>query len=283
MNDEELRELMLLRAEGVGYGAISHPSAYLQEIPVTDLALFDYSGRQIRTVQLDGEPWFVAADVCAALTLRDTSSALKMVDGEDKQCFRRSEGPQFEQAFDPRVHTINLVNESGVYALIFQSNKPEAKAFKRWVTHEVLPAIRKTGRYEVAPLDEIEVAERYVATLKAKRELETQVAELAPKAELADTYLIADKATRLVREAAKLLGMREIDLRRFLLDEGFIFAKHAQCGDIMYDLYAEHAHHFIATETVVNHSWGTCSHYTLRITPRGIDLIRKRLAKVKSA
>lgn len=94
---------------------------------------------------------------------------------------------------------------------------------------------------------------------------------------------IADKATRLVREAAKLLGMREIDLRRFLLDEGFIFAKHAQCGDIMYDLYAEHAHHFIATETVVNHSWGTCSHYTLRITPRGIDLIRKRLAKVTSA
>jgi len=279
VNDKELRELMQARAEGAGYGAISLPASVLkQESPVTDLGAFDYSGRQVRTVTRDGEPWFVAADVCAVLGIANARQAVTYLDEDEvvQQPVTTNDG-------SGRSLATNLVNEPGLYSLILRSRKPEAKAFKRWVTHEVLPAIRKTGRYEVAQLDELEVAERYVATLKVKRELESQVAELTPKAELADTYLIADKATRLVREAAKLLNMREIDLRRFLIDEGFIFAKHAQCGDVMYDHYAEHAHHFIATETVVNHSWGTCSHYTLRITPRGIDLIRKRLTKAKTA
>ena len=70
---------------------------------------------------------------------------------------------------------------------------------------------------------------------------------------------------------------------RFLVDEHLIFPKHAACGDISYDFYAQFAHHFVAKETIVEHSWGTCSHYTLRITARGIELIRKRLAKVPVA
>lgn len=275
MNDDELRDLMQARAEGVGYGAVSPASAYRQEVPMTDLIPFDYSGRQVRTVTRDGEPWFVAADVCGVLGISNPSQAMTYLDDDERDSTLISnEGGQ--------ERTTNIINEPGLYSLILRSRKPEAKAFKRWVTHEVLPAIRKTGRYEVAALSPRQLAELVIAEADRADTAEAKIAELAPKAELADTYLIADKATRLVREAAKLLGMREIDLRRFLIDEGFIFAKHAQCGDIMYDHYAEHAHHFIATETVVNHSWGTCSHYTLRITPRGIDLIRKRLTKVKA-
>lgn len=279
MTDDELRDLMQARAEGFGYGAVGPASAYRQEAPMTGLIPFDYSGRQVRTVTRDGEPWFVAADVCAVLGVSNPSQAMTYLDDDERDStLISSEGGQERAA--------NIINEPGLYSLILRSRKPEAKAFKRWVTHEVLPALRKTGRYEVMPAVPTSFADALELAAKQARELEvaaTQIAELEPKAELADTYLIADKATRLVREAAKLLGMREIDLRRFLIDEGFIFAKHAQCGDIMYDHYAEHAHHFIATETVVNHSWGTCSHYTLRITPRGIDLIRKRLAKTKTA
>ncbi len=142
--------------------------------------------------------------------------------------------------------------------------------------------------YEVAPAFQIPrtFAEALELAAKQARQLETaeaKVAELEPKADLADTFLIADGNTRLVREVAKLLGMRERDLRRFLVDEHLIFPKHAACGDISYDFYAQFAHHFVAKETVVNHTWGTCSHYTLRVTAQGIDLIRKRLAKVPAA
>jgi DNA-damage-inducible protein D len=132
------------------------------------------------------------------------------------------------------------------------------------------------------PAGVLAMAEQFAATARQLVAAEDLVAELQPKADLADTYLIAQGGSRLVREAAKLLGMREKDLRRFLLAEHLIFAKHAACGDIMYDHYAEFAHHFDARETIVNHTWGTCTHYTLRVTPRGIDLIRKRLAAVAS-
>lgn len=106
---------------------------------------------------------------------------------------------------------------------------------------------------------------------------EGQISELAPKAAMADDFLIADGGARLVREVAKLLGMREKDLRRFLLDEKLIFSRQAPCGAIMYDRYAQFAAHFKMMEHLVTHSRGPCTHYTLTILPRGIELIRKRL------
>lgn len=106
---------------------------------------------------------------------------------------------------------------------------------------------------------------------------ESKVAELEPKADLADAILIAQGGARLVGQAAKLFAMKEKDFRRFLLDEKLVFTRHAPCGAIQWEHYAEFAHHFQARETVVNHTYGTCTHYTLRILPRGIELIRKRM------
>lgn len=165
-------------------------------------------------------------------------------------------------------------------------NKPEVAAAQSYFavkTREAETAVIP------AQLSRVEIL-RMALESEEQRELEraradvaeARVAELEPKADLADTYLIAEGGTRLVREAAKLLGMREKDLRAFLLSERLIFVKHAPCGDVMYDHYAEFAHHFHAHETVVNHTWGTCTHYTLRVTPRGIELIRKRLKAVAS-
>lgn len=91
---------------------------------------------QIRTITRDGEPWFVAVDVCRALEHSNVSSALERLDDDERS--KLNLGRQGET---------NVVNEPGLYTLVLGSRKPEAKAFKRWITHEVLPSIRKTGAY----------------------------------------------------------------------------------------------------------------------------------------
>lgn len=106
---------------------------------------------------------------------------------------------------------------------------------------------------------------------------EAQVRELAPKADLADDYLLSQGGARLVREVAKTLGWKEKDLRRWLIDEKLVFVKHAPCGAVQYDFYAEYAHHFLPREKVVEHQWGNCTHYTLMILPRGVELIHRRM------
>ncbi|WP_148715013.1 BRO-N domain-containing protein [Chitinolyticbacter meiyuanensis] len=109
-------------------------------------AEFNFTSQKLRVIVRDGEPWFVAADVCAALGIGNTSDALRRLD-DDEQALVSIEGIH-GSAGNP---TINVVNESGLYSLILGSRKPEAKHFKKWVTSEVLPAIRKTGRFEAAP------------------------------------------------------------------------------------------------------------------------------------
>lgn len=93
---------------------------------------------QIRTVLRQGEPWFVAADVCKALDVDPT--ATRRLDDDEKDMLRLTQGT----SGNPNV---TIVNEPGLYALVLGSRKPEAKVFKRWITHEVIPSIRKTGSY----------------------------------------------------------------------------------------------------------------------------------------
>ncbi|WP_228839600.1 phage antirepressor [Nocardia cyriacigeorgica] len=243
-----------------------------------ELTPFVYQGATLRAISIDGEPGFIANDVCAILDIRNSRDALGRLDVDEKGVVTTDTlgGPQ----------QTAIVTESGLYSLIFTSRKPEAREFKRWVTHEVLPAIRKTGGYSTA----VAIPQTYAEALRAAADqadradrAEQQVAELAPKAAIADDFLTASGGARLVREAAKLLGMREKDLRRFLIDERLVFVKHAPCGAVQYDHYAQYAHHFKATEHVVNHSWGSCTHYTLTILPRGIELIQKRRGQLAVA
>lgn len=245
----------------------------------TEIQPFNFSGQQIRVITDEhGEPWFIARDVCAVLDLPNVSQAVSRLADDEKGVTTNDTpgGPQ----------QVGTVSEPGLYRLIFTSRQAQADAFRRWIAHDVLPAIRKTGGYGVTmpdlttPAGILVMAEQFADTARALVASQQKVAELEPKADLADTYLIAQGGNRKVREAAKLLGMRERDLRRFLIDERLIFARHARCGDVQYDFYAEFAHHFQAIEHVVNHTWGSCSHYTLAITPRGIDLIRRRMAKI---
>lgn len=98
---------------------------------------FTYEGTSVRTVTTeDGTPWFIAKDVCDILELTNTTVALEGLEEDERAKY-----------YLGRQGSANVVNEAGLYSLIFKSRKPEAKAFKRWVTHEVLPQIRQHGYY----------------------------------------------------------------------------------------------------------------------------------------
>ena len=93
----------------------------------------------IRTITIDGEPWFVAVDVCKALQIANSRDALTRIDDDEK-------GVVLTDTLGGKQE-VTIVNEPGLYTLVLSSRKPEAKAFKRWITHEVIPAIRKYGGY----------------------------------------------------------------------------------------------------------------------------------------
>jgi len=249
---------------------------------------FPETGQQVRTVQIDGEPWFVAADVCAVLGIGNARQAVSYLDSDEVQ-----QAPVTTNDGSDRTLPTNIINEPGLYSLILRSRKPEAKAFKRWITHEVLPAIRRTGSYSVTPAPRLPdittpegvlaMAEQFAETARALVAADAKIKELEPKAVAHDRYLTADKGDRLIREVAKLLGWREKDLRAFLLDEGLIFRKQALCGTHQYDVYARYAGHFRPVEKVVEHTWGPCTHYTLYVRPSGVDLIQRRIERQRKA
>lgn len=102
---------------------------------------FDFNERAVRCIMKDGEPWWVAKDVCDVLGLSNPSESLKALDEDELTSETLRSGGQGRE--------MNLISESGLYTLILRSNKPEARAFRRWVTHEVLPTLRKTGHYSI--------------------------------------------------------------------------------------------------------------------------------------
>lgn len=107
---------------------------------MNDLKIFENPQfGEIRVIERGGEPWFVAADVCRALELGEVHVAMRRLDDDEKgRCSVPTPGGEQE---------MSIINEPGLYSLVLGSRKPEAKAFKRWITHEVIPSIRKTGSY----------------------------------------------------------------------------------------------------------------------------------------
>ncbi len=101
-----------------------------------EISVFNFNKNQIRTILLDGEPWFVACDVCKVLEIKNTTQAVQKLDDDERSMLKIG-----------RQGKANIVNEFGLYNITLDSRKQEAKRFKRWVTHEVLPSIRKTGGY----------------------------------------------------------------------------------------------------------------------------------------
>lgn len=106
-----------------------------------DVTVFNFNQNQVRTVIKEGEPWFVAKDVCDVLELEKVDSAIRELDDDEK-------GAHVVSTLGGNQR-MSVVSESGLYALVFKSRKPQAQAFRKWVTSEVLPTIRKTGQYKL--------------------------------------------------------------------------------------------------------------------------------------
>lgn len=243
---------------------------------------FPATGQPVRTVDIDGEPWFVGKDACDVVGISKYRDALAQLDA-DERVSASVDTPGGRQ-------TMTLVNESGVYALMLISRSPQVKPFRRWVTAEVIPSIRRTGSYAIAPpapaLPDIStpqgvlaLTQQFVRVAEQLVEADAKLKELEPKALAHDTLMAAQAGDVLVRQAAKALGWTEKTLRAFLLDERLIYRRQATCGATQYDFYAAHADCFNAVEKVVEHTWGSCAHYTLHLTPRGVSFVQMRIEK----
>lgn len=167
---------------------------------MNDIQLFAFKNKRIRTLIFNNEPWFIGKDVADILGYSNPRDALsKHVDDEDKNSVAIRDGNKG----NPNQ---TIINESGVYGLIFSSKLPDAKSFKRWVTTEVLPQIRVSGSYQKKELTGEELMAK--AFIEAKSIMERQskeITEMKPKALFADT-VAASKSSILVGQEAKLIS-----------------------------------------------------------------------------
>lgn len=223
---------------------------------------------KVRTLNLNGEPWFVAVDVCSVLDLRNPTIAVSRLDEDERAKFNLG-----------RQGDATIVNEPGLYTLVLGSRKPEAKAFKRWITHEVLPNIRKHGVYITD--EKLKLFAEHPELLDAlMRSLYTAHAEnlrhraerqtLLPKADYYDAFMDADGCTNL-RTTAKELNVPERWFARFLQQTGFLYRSPA--GNLMPYALPRNRGLFRVRDYVRN---GHSGAYTL-ITPMGKSLFRELL------
>lgn len=236
-----------------------------------EIQQFDFEGAALRTLTAEnGEPWFVAKDVCDVLELSNVGQALARLDDDEKSSITLNDGT-------PGNPNKAIVSESGLYALVLASRKPEAHEFKRWVTHEVLPQIRRTGGYihtTDTDSDEDILAKAVLVAQKTIEHKNRQIAEkdaqikaLEPKALFADAVAASD-GTCLVGELAKMLRQNGLNISQnrlfqLLRDDGF-FGKSGSNRNVptqkAMDLGLFHI-----KETAVTHSDG---HVTISRTPK---------------
>ena len=130
---------------------------------MSNIIPFTYNSQQVRTIIKDGEPWFVAKDVCDILEIGNANMAAARLDDDEV-----SQTEVIDSV--GRLQNTNIINESGLYNLILRSDKPQAKPFRKWVTSEVLPSIRKTGSYSVKPVTALEALAQTVKVLQEQEQ-----------------------------------------------------------------------------------------------------------------
>ena len=204
------------------------PSILKEEKLATDIQIFkNEQFGQIRVVERDGEPWFVAVDICGALDIANSRDALTRIDEDEK-------GVALTDTLGG-AQEVAVVNEPGLYSLVLGSRKSEARAFKRWITHDVIPAIRKTGMYATPATVEAMLANpdtmiQVLQAFKDEREqrlaLETRVVADAPKVAFADAVETSTDSC-LVGQLAKIIRQNgyEIGANRlfeYLRKEGYL-------------------------------------------------------------
>ncbi len=249
-----------------------------------------FCGHSVRVYGTTDDPLFVAADVCRVLGIGNPTEALRSLDDDERITLSNPEG-------NPRAgipHQFTVITESGLYHLITKSRKPEAKAFRKWVTAEVLPAIRKTGYYSAAP----KLPGTYLEALKAlTREVEhterltlqnatlaREVEQMQPKVEFFDRAMDAH-TTLLVSEAAKLLsnavpgGIGGHRLFKWLRKNGWLMH-----DNIPYQDRVDAGLMVIKERPIrTNGGGGTLICLTPMVTQKGLALLFRRIAGLNKA
>ncbi len=239
-----------------------------------ELQVFSYEGNEVRTVQRYNETWWVLKDVCDVLEIGNSRDVTARLDIDEK-------GVDIIDTLGGKQE-ITVISESGLYSTILLSRKPEAKKFKRWVTHEVLPAIRKHGAYVTpAKLEEImndpDAWIKVLTALKeersAKERLQLEAAENKPKVVFADAVSVSD-GTILIGELAKILKGNGVDI-----GQNRLFEKLRQSGYLIkrqgtdYNAPTQRAMElglFKVKETAITHSDGHVTiSKTTKVTGKG--------------
>lgn len=235
-----------------------------------DLLSWNYEYHEIRTVEKDGEPWFVGKDVAAVLGYANASKAIQdHVDAEDKL--------NNDSLLSLGQRGGWLINESGLYSLILSSKMPNAKKFKRWVTSVVLPSIRKHGAYMTdqtleqaltSPDFLIQLATQLKEEKEQRKQLEAKVEQDKPKVLFADS-VSASKSSILVGELAKILKQNGVDTGQFRLfawlrENGYLIKREGSDYNMPTQKSAEMGL-FEVKQTIITHSDG---HITTNKTPK---------------
>lgn len=225
---------------------------------------------EVRTLNIENEPWFVAADVCKALEIGNPTDAMRRLDADERTLV------SIEGASNGL--SVNAVNEPGLYTLVLGSRKPEAKAFKRWITHDVIPSIRKTGGYiagqETLSPEEL-MAKALLVAQKTIEEKDKQLTRATEQAKL-DAPLVhfakgvtVSKTSILIFDFAKILRQNGADMggKRFfawLRENGYLVKRKGSDYNMPTQRSMELGL-FEIKETVITHSDG---HTTISRTPK---------------
>ena len=235
-----------------------------------NIQIFKYQTNEVRTVEMNGEPWFVLKDVCEVLDLDTTAKVAERLDADEKG---------MNQIHTPGgMQSVTVINESGLYNVILRSDKPEAKPFRKWVTSEVLPSIRKHGGYiagqeQLTPQElmakALLVANKTLADREARiSELTVQNQIMTPKAEYFDELVDRNLLTSF-RETAKQLEIKEKPFIQFLLDKKYIYRD--KKGKLM--PYAEKNNGLFEVKECFNEKTQWSGTQTL-VTPNGRETFR---------
>lgn len=238
----------------------------------TALVPFTYEGQQVRTVTMDGAPWFVLADLCAVLGIANPSDIRKRIDPDalDQTEVIDSMG---------RRQSASVVNEAGMYEVVIRSDKPEAVTFRRWITGTVLPEIRKTGSFTAqSPAEQMAIG--LIAAQQLLAVADERIKELEPKAEVADRLLNAEGDLS-VADAAKSLtraGVATGEARLFkVLDTQYHWIFRAP-GDGRWRVYQRAIEQSLMSVIPMSHYHPKTGVLVLdppqpRVTPKGLQRI----------
>ena len=218
---------------------------------------------EVRTITVNNQAWFVASDVCNVLDIKNATQAVCKLDEDERSMFNIG-----------RQGKANIINEYGLYSLILSSRKPEAKQFKKWITHEVIPSIRNHGIYATESTIEtiLNDPDTMIKTLTALKEEREKVKQMQPKAHQFDTFLSASNA-QTMNEVAKSIGIGRNILFEKLRQIGILMANNTPRQEFMNREY------FKVIEKPISMGGKTFNKPQTLVTAKGISYIVKRLSK----